>query len=73
MLKVLRLSNEEYWVITARDCQVGNLVRTVDNMAKLGIDDKEIENGLVSLQLNDHQVAEYGIHGIFIFSARLAG
>lgn len=71
MLKVYRISDEEYIVCTHNERLTGNLVRTVDNMSKLGISDAEIENGLVSLQLNNHQVADYGVNHTFIFSAPL--
>lgn len=72
MLKVYRISDEEYWVVPARkEPLIGGLARTVDNMSKLGVEDHEIENGLVSLQLNDHQVADYGINLMFIYSEKL--
>ncbi len=71
MLRVYRVNNEEYIVVTPSNTQTGGLAKTVDNMSRLGVTDEEIETGLVSLQLNDHHIAEYGVYKSFMFSRKI--
>lgn len=71
MLKVFRITDDEYIVASGKASHYGSLVKTVGTLANLGVADQDIEAGLVSLQLNDHHVAEYGIYKSFIFSVKL--
>jgi hypothetical protein len=71
MLKVFRVNDDEYICVSKDGAHYGGLIKTVDHMARIGIDDASIEDGLVSLQLNDHHVAEYGLFRTFMFSKRI--
>jgi hypothetical protein len=71
MLKILRLSDDEYIVKVNNRAIYGNKIRTCVVLQELGINWDEIERGLVSLQLHNHQIADYGVKGTFIYSARL--
>ena len=68
MLKIYRVDTDNYMVATPTLSIHGNAMRTAIVMNRVGIDWDEIEAGLVSLETNNHHVAEYGINGTFLFS-----
>jgi hypothetical protein len=72
MFKVIRVNNESYIIVpdTGRPIH-GDKVRIVLAMNAMGCAWNEIEDGLVSLEMNAHNIAHYGINKMFIFSAKL--
>jgi hypothetical protein len=72
MLKVLRLSEDRYIVMAEKNAVYGSKIRAIYVMRELGVDWSEIEEGLVSLELNRHEVAYYGVYGTFIYSGKAA-
>jgi hypothetical protein len=73
MFKLFRIHDDEYIIVRGRTSQVGSLIKTIQAMSQMGVDDHNIEAGLVSLQMNDHHVADYGVYLTFIYSLPLTG
>jgi hypothetical protein len=73
MFKLLRINDDEFIIVTHGGKAVyGNRLRIVLALESIGVDFKEIENGIVSLCLNEHHVADYGVNKMFIYSQKLA-
>jgi hypothetical protein len=71
MFKVLRLKDDSFVLMAGKQAVYGDIWRMVKVMTALGVDYMEIEDGLTSLRLNDHDLAEYGLNKTFMYSKRL--
>lgn len=49
-----------------------DLTKLIKVLKGIGVDADEIEYGLVELEINSHNIAEYGINKRFLFSKRVA-
>jgi hypothetical protein len=72
MFEVMRLTDNEFVLISGRRAIYGNFPKTCVVMSELGIEWDEIEAGMGALITNQHQVASYGVNGTFIYSKNIA-
>jgi hypothetical protein len=72
MLKVIRVSSERFIVMAEKHAVYGDKLRAIYVLREIGLEWPEIEEGMVSLELNSHDVAYYGIGGTFIYSGKAA-
>lgn len=72
MLKLFRLNSNEY-IVTRNNNKAlyGDKIRAALALEHMGVDWNEIEEAFVSLQMNRHHVAEFGVNKTFIFSKAL--
>jgi hypothetical protein len=74
MIKVFKLRDSEGYVLQTKTQSIfsGTLQKLIGIMREIGINDEEIEYGLVELHANEHDIAEYGINKLFIYSKKVA-
>lgn len=72
MCKVVKISASEFVVIRGKKAIYGDLQRTIITLFLIGLEAEEIRYGLSSMADNGHDVAEYGINGMFICSKKIA-
>ena len=68
MLKVYRLNDDEFIITAGKRALYGNKTKTVIALSEIGVPWSEIETGIISLCINDHKVANYGVNQMFIYS-----
>lgn len=73
MFKVFRIKDGGYILQTDNhSVYVGSLTKLIVIMSDIGVDFDEIEYGLSELEVNQDDVAHYGINKQFIFSRKVA-
>jgi len=72
MFKLLKLKENSFAYVGDKEYYESTLKGIYAYMRNKGIDDDEIEMGIFSLELNNHDVADYGVHKKFIYSKKAA-
>lgn len=73
MFKIYKTDSCGYIVSTRQNAIACNsLTKLIQVLKGIGVDDDEIEYGLVELEINSHNIAEYGINKRFLFSKKVA-
>lgn len=68
MFKIVRLKLDDYLVIRNNKSYFGNLREIYKLLHSWEVAFEEISTGIRELELNGHDIAEYGVHKTFIFS-----
>lgn len=69
-MKLVRLKNK-HWLAWDKNKEYyisGKLDDVSEFMALHGINDKEIDDAVIELGIKNHNIAEFGVAGSFIFS-----
>jgi hypothetical protein len=73
MIKVIRWTDNEYVVTRGeKEAYYGDVARTIEVLELMRVDYRCAEDALVSLIVNDHNVAHFGVNRHFILTERLS-
>lgn len=71
MFKIFRNGTDDYFVSQKGMSFTGNMKTVFKRLVERGIIFEEIEMGIIDLELNDLDIAEYGMFGRYMFSTKV--